>query len=111
MKTLSDFSPNLGGLDIGISPAAPAVGRGHPGKWTRCLGRGCWMGLPYLRHGRSGRTSSRRKPSFSSTSISMCCGMRRNLNQRQTVDLGLFSAFATSIWAISNSFMAHSFTR
>lgn len=29
MKPLSDFSPNLGGLDIGISPAAPAVARGH----------------------------------------------------------------------------------
>jgi len=46
MKTLSDFSPNLGGLDIGISPAAPAVARGHPGKvpgaWTQLFG----MDLP-----------------------------------------------------------------
>jgi hypothetical protein len=35
MKPLSDFSPNIGGLDIGISPAAPAGERGHPGKGTR----------------------------------------------------------------------------
>jgi len=37
MKPLSDYSPNLGGLDIGISPAAPAGERGQPGKSTRFL--------------------------------------------------------------------------
>lgn len=44
MKPLSDFSPNLGGLDIGISPAAPAGERRHPGKGTRCLGAAVWGG-------------------------------------------------------------------
>ena len=35
MKPLSDYSPNIGGMDIGVSPATPAVARGHPGKGTR----------------------------------------------------------------------------
>jgi hypothetical protein len=46
MKPLSDSSPNIGGLDIGISPAAPAVSVGIrercPVLGTRLFG----MGLP-----------------------------------------------------------------
>lgn len=35
MKPLSDYSPSMLDMDIGISPSAPAGERGHPGKGTR----------------------------------------------------------------------------
>ena len=31
-------------MDIGVSPAAPAVAREHPGKGTRCLDAAVWGG-------------------------------------------------------------------
>lgn len=33
-------------MDIGVSPAAPAVARRHPGKGTRCLDAAVCLGLP-----------------------------------------------------------------
>lgn len=44
MKPLSDYSPNIGGMDIGVSPATPAGERGHRGKGTPCLGAAVWDG-------------------------------------------------------------------
>ena len=45
MKPLSDYSPNIGGMDIGVSPATPAGERGHRGKGTPCLDAAVWEGL------------------------------------------------------------------
>ena len=53
MNPLSDFSPGIDGMDIGISPAAPAGERGQPGgergpgAWTRLFGMGLRL-LPDL---------------------------------------------------------------
>ena len=44
MKPLSDYSPNIGGMDIGVSPATPAGERGHRGKCTPCLDAAVWDG-------------------------------------------------------------------